>query len=503
MTSHREAPSVSQDPVADNTDLYAFVSPDATSTVTLISNFVPLEDPAGGPNFHSFGDDVLYAINVDNDADGQVDISYQFQFTTSYTNPGTFLYNTGPISSLTDPNWNVRQTYSVTKVTYGQGFGPFQGQGRTQTLGRNIPCPPVNVGPRSTPNYAALASAAVTSLGDGVTVFAGQRGEGFYVDLGSIFDLGALRPFQALHLIKIPDSDNYPGTDLTTPPYDGNNGVGGTKGFNVHSIAIQVPKTQLTSDGSSPTDPMSPKSVIGVWTSASRQKISVQRSTDQYGNDNPGNESGPYTQVSRLGMPLINEVVIPLGKKDIWNLSDPQNDSQFLSYYQNPELQNLLPVLYPGVFPELAALLTKPASARPRADLVAILLTGIPPGLIPGFQNQTGSVNADYLRLNMAIAPTTTNNNPPAGSASRFGILGGDLGGFPNGRRVFDNVTAVELRAIAGATYPLVATYTADGASGVLTDGTTNDVPYLNNFPYLALPHQGFLHYHDPNSPNA
>ena len=493
MTSHREAPSISRDPVADNTDLYAFVSPDAPDTVTMISNFVPLEEPAGGPNFHSFGDDVLYAINIDNDADGQLDISYQFQFNTSFTNPGTFLYNTGPISSLSDPNWNVRQTYSVSKVTYDKnGKG-----GKSKKLGDNIPCPPANIGPRSTPSYAALASAAVTSLGNGVTVFAGPRGEGFYVDLGSIFDLGALRPFQAAHLITIPASANY-------DPGNPSAGVNGTKGFNVHSIAIQVPKTQLTRDGTVPSDPMSAGSVIGVWTSASRQKTSMQPSTDPRGKLNPGNESGPFTQVSRLGMPLVNEVVIPLGKKDLWNLSDPSNDAQFLSYYQNPELQNLIPFLYPGVFPNLSALLAQPASTRPRADLVAILLTGIPAGLIPGFQNQTGNVPADYLRLNMAIAPTSTSNNPSPSSGTRFGILGGDLGGFPNGRRVFDNVTAVELRAIAGATYPLVApTFAPDGAAGVLADGTSNDVAYLDNFPYLPLPHQGFLHYHDPNSPNA
>jgi len=466
----------------------------------MISNFVPLEDPAGGPNFHSFGDDVLYSINIDNDADGLLDISYQFQFTTTITNPGSFLYNTGPISSLTDPNWNVRQMYSVSKVTYGDasdeqddgsGSGSGQGQGRTMVLGKNIPCPPVNIGPRSTPNYAALAGAAITSLGNGVTVFAGQRGEGFYVDLGSIFDLAALRPFQAAHLIKIPASDNY-------DPGNPSAGVNGTKGFNVHSIAIQVPMTQLTSDGSTPTDPMSPKSIIGVWTSASRQKTMMQPSADRHGKLNPGNESGPFTQVSRLGMPLINEVIIPLGNKDFWNLSDPSNDANFASYYNHPELQNLLPVLYPGVFPNLAAL------TAPRADLVAILLTGLPAGLIPGFQNYTGTVQADYLRLNMAIAPTTTDNNPPSSSSRRFGLVGGDLAGFPNGRRVFDNVTAVELRAIAGALYPLVApSYVPDAAAGALTDGTTNDIPYLDVFPYLPLPHQGFLHYHDPNSPNA
>jgi hypothetical protein len=498
MTSHREAPSISTDPVADNTDLYAFVSPDAPDTVTIISNFVPLQDPAGGPNFYSFGDDVLYEIKIDNNGDGVPDIVYAFNFTTMIQNPGTFLYNTGPISSLTDPNWNIRQFYSVTRYSNSKAEGQH-----TIVLGTNLPCPPVNIGPRSipdSPGYTSLAAAAVNSLGEGMKVFAGQRGEGFYVDLGSIFDLGTLRPFQAAQLITIPPSDNYP------PPTGPNGGVDGTKGFNVHSIAIQVPKRLLTSNGSSPNDPMSPQSVIGVWTSASRRSVKIHAAVGQTGSFQAGNESGPFTQVSRLGMPLVNEVVIPVGQKDLWNLSNPANDSQFLSYYQNPMLQNLLPVLYPGVFLDLAALLTEPPSARPRADLVAILLTGLPSGLIPGFQNYTGPLQADYLRLNMAIPPNsaTSNNNPAPTDPSRFGLLGGDLAGFPNGRRVFDNVTGVELRAIAGVTYPLVApTYVPDGAAGQLTDGTTNDVPYLSTFPYLALPHQGFLHYHDPNSPSA
>ncbi|MGH9920512.1 MAG: DUF4331 domain-containing protein [Nitrososphaerales archaeon] len=491
MTSHREAPSISKDPVADNTDLYAFVSPDAKHTVTLIANFVPLQDPAGGPNFHSFGDDVQYWIYVDNDGDGIANITYQFEFSTVVTNPGTFLYNTGPISSLTDPNWNVRQFYSVTR--YVQDGTTTN----TTVLGRHLPCPPVNIGPRSipdSPGYASLAAAAVNDLGSGIKVFAGQRGEGFYVDLGSIFDLGTLRPFQDAHLIQIPPTDNYP------PPNGPNGGVGGTKGYNVHSIAIQVPKVHLTSDGNDPTDPSSSKSVIGVWAAAGRQRNRHGSGVDESGNAEPGHDSGPFTQVSRLGMPLINEVVIPVGQKDFWNLSDPSKDSQFVSNYQKPELQGLLPVLYPGVFPNLAGI------SAPRADLVAILLTGIPPGLIAGFQNYTGPTQADLLRLNMAIPPNpaTSNNNPPANDPARFGLLGGDLAGFPNGRRVFDNVTAVELRAIAGVTYPLVdPSYTPDATAGQLTDGTTNDVLYLSAFPYLALPHQGYLHYHDPNSPNA
>jgi len=198
MSSHREAPAISKDPVADNTDLYAFVDPADTSKVTLLANFIPLEEPAGGPNFFQFGDEVLYEILVDNDGDGEEDVVYQFRFKTVVQNPGTFLYNTGPISSLTDPNWNVRQSYAVTRV---QGE---RDEGRRKVLGSDLPTPPVRIGPRSTPDYVSLANAAVQDLGDGVKTFAGQRGEGFYVDLGSIFDLGALRPFQNLHLIPTP-----------------------------------------------------------------------------------------------------------------------------------------------------------------------------------------------------------------------------------------------------------------------------------------------------------
>ncbi len=476
MTSHREAPSISKDPVADNTDLYAFVSPDKPDTVTMISNFIPLEEPAGGPNFHAFGDDVLYAINIDNDADAMTDISYQFRFTTTIQSPNTFLYNTGPIMSLTDANWNVRQLYSVTRVDLDKN-----GKGKSKVLGTNLSTPPVNIGPRSTPDYKMnLADPAIHDLGSGVSVFAGQRGEGFYVDLGSIFDLGTLRPFQSLHLI--------PG------PFGPSVGVDGTKGFNVHSIAIQVPKTQLTSDGSSPTDPMDSKSVIGIYTSASRQRASVLPTVNKDGHVERGHEEGPFTQVSRLGMPLINEVVIPLGMKDFWNLSDPSNDSQFVQSYQTPQLQTLLPILYPGQFPNLAGV------SSPRADLVAILLTGIPPTVVPGFPgNFTGSTQADLLRLNMAIPPNTTVDPNDSASAFRFGLLGGDNAGFPNGRRVFDNVTAVELRAIAGATLPFVMPlFTPDAAAVLLTDGTTNDLPYLPTFPYLATPYQGYSHEHDP-----
>ena len=481
MTSHREAPGTSKDPVADNTDLYAFVSPDKPETVTIISNFIPLEEPAGGPNFANFGDDVLYEIKIDNDGDAVEDVTYQFRFKTTFTNPGVFLYNTGQIGSLTDPNWNIRQSYSVTKVTSG---GDDEDDENGTVLGKDLPSPPVNVGPRSTPSYAALASAAINTLSDGSRAFAGQRGEGFYVDLGSIFDLGTLRPFAGAHVI----------------PNPGGSPVNTLKGYNVHSIAIQVAKTSLTADGKLPTDPAKPNSTIGIWSTAGRRRAVVHKDDDD-DDDHSGRkvEAGPFTQVSRLGMPLINEVIIPVGAKDFWNASQPKRDSQFLKYYQDPTLQNLLPVLYPTAFPNLKALLAQPAASRPRVDLVAILLTGIPPGL-PGlgnFQNVTTSTPADLLRLNMAFGPSTTDTNPDAGSPHRLGLLGGDFDGFPNGRRVFDNTVAVELRAVAGATYPLIATFTPDAAAGALTDGTNNDLPFLSTFPYLATPYDGYTRKHD------
>jgi hypothetical protein len=457
MSSHREAPAIAKDPVADSTDLYAFVSPDAPETVTLIANYIPLEGPDGGPNFFEFGDDVLYVIYVDNDGDAQPDVSYQFRFETKIKNPNTFLYNTGPISTINSASWNRPQFYSVTRVA-----GDSQ-----KVLGEGLACPPCNVGPRSTPTYPALASSAVHSLGGQSKVFAGQRQEGFYVDLGSIFDLGALRPFQNLHLLPLP---------AITP------GVNGTQHLNVHTIALQVPIADLTRDGSASFSGVAdPKAVIGVWTAAFRRKARIRPDTDDDGQDV---ESGPWVQVSRLGNPLFNEVVVPMSKKDRWNALPPSSDEQFLKYVQHPELAGLLPVLYPGVFPHLAGL------TAARADLVAILLTGIPSGIIPGFQNFTGAKIADVLRLNMAIHPAT--------KPSIMGILGGDLAGYPNGRRVADDVVTIELRAIAGATYPLVnSSYTPDGAAGLIYDvenpaGNTPPVSYLSSFPYLNHPESGF-----------
>jgi hypothetical protein len=458
MSSHREAPEITKDPVADSTDVYAFVSPDHPDTVTLIANYIPLQGPAGGPNFYAFGDDVLYEIHVDNNADARADITYQFRFRTTLQNPDTFLYNTGPILSPHDPNWNRRQTYTLTRVTHG----------KSEVLASGLASPPCNIGPLSTPNYHALAHNTIHVLPNGISVFAGQRAEGFYVDLGAIFDLGDLRPFEQLHA-------QY-GLNAFTKSAPG---VNATAGLNVHTLALQIPMGQLLKSGR-PGKPSDPGSVIGVWTSASRQKVSL------WDADKAEHvHSGPWHQVSRLGNPLFNEVLVGIGHKDRWNALPPSEDKRFADRVAHPELAALLPALYPGVFPNLDKL---NKSGQARADLEAILLTGIPSGIIPGFQNFTGTTQADLLRLNTAIPPST--------SPSQLGVLGGDLAGFPNGRRVFDDVVSIELRAIAGVTVPLVdKTFTPDAAASKVTDGLdASSVPsgYLPWFPYLGDPYSGF-----------
>jgi hypothetical protein len=447
MSSHREAPQISKDPVADSTDLYAFVSPDKHDTITLIANYIPLQLPSGGPNFYEFGEDVLYEINIDNNGDGLADISYQFRFTTTVRDPGTFLYNTGPITSLSDSSWNRVQTYEVA-VTSGGG---------TTVLGTGLPCPPCNIGPLSTPDYPGLAGDAVSSVG-GITVFAGQRAEAFYVDLGSIFDLGDLRPLANAHAFG----------SLSAGP-----GVNATNNLNVNSIAVQVPISAVTTSG---------HPVIGVWTTASRQKARVYDADQgEYVN------AGPFVQVSRLGNPLVNEVLIPMGSKDLWNTLPPDQDKQFLSYVTQPGLAALLNVLYPGAFPNLAAAVR---AGTARADLEAILLTGIPAGIISKtFTTFTGPVIADMLRLNTSIAPA---HNPKI-----LGVLGGDLAGFPNGRRVTDDVVTIELQAVAGATLPLVdKSYKVDAVVPSVTDFKPDPPaigsPPTGTFPYLGTPYSGY-----------
>ena len=427
-SSHREAPLISSDPLADNTDVYAFMSPDAPDLVTLIASFAPFEDPAGGPNFYKFGDNVLYEIKIDNNGDAREDVTYQFRFKTSVANGNTFLYNTGPITSLDSPNWNVRQSYTVTRVLGSNGLG-----GRSTVLGKDLTTPPVNIGFRSTPNYDALAAAAVEDLGDGVRVFAGQRDDPFFVDL-NVFDL------------------------LAVPPADTDN-KDSLAGYNVHTIAIEVPIAALTANRTRPASGSDPNAVIGVWSTASRPSVTVRK-------DGSEKAEGTSIQVSRLGQPLVNEVVIPRAAKDLFNSLEPTEDGAALPYVLDPEVPKLLSLLF-GI--------QSPPS--PRNDLVTIFLTGI-----PGLNQPPGVRPSEMLRLNTGIAPVFTPNS--------LGVLGGDVAGFPNGRRLTDDVVDIALRAMAGAT-PLTPTFNT-GINAQLGDGVAaNDKPFLSVFPYVATPHAG------------
>jgi hypothetical protein len=440
--SHREAPLTAQDPAVDNTDTYAFRSPADPSKVTLIANFIPFQDPFGGPNFFFFGDDVRYDINVDNDGDAVADITYEFRFNTTDPVAGIPLYAAAPIESL-DDDYNRKQTYSVTVVR----------DGVREILGQNLQVPPYNAGPRTTPNYSALADAAIEDLGDGISSFAGPRDEVFAVDLGSIFDLGGLRPLNEAHAI----------------PLSTQAGVNSDDGKNVHSIALEVPIAELTED-----DP-----TIGIWSTANRKKVRV---FDENNGATPINR-GRWVQVSRLGNPLVNEVVIPIALKDTFNSLRPDQDAATLSGLEvepfategpiplvtDPILADLIEELYPSVD-------TPPDGSR--TDLVSIFLTGI-----PGVNVQANGKAAEMLRLNTSIAPTAEPNP--------LGVIAGDNAGFPNGRRLGDDVIDIGLRAVAGGTV-LTPDFNRS-PNNALGDGVVgNDMPYLSDFPYIPHPHSGY-----------
>jgi hypothetical protein len=472
--SHREAPLIAGDASADNTDVYAFVSPDNPNSLTIIANFVPFEEPGGGPNFFPFDPSVNYGIHVDNNGDGKADIRYDFRFktfrkSTNFAGIPTFLYNDGPITSLGDTNLLTWQTYSIRR--------------NGTLIASSARVAPPNIGPRSTPNQAALAAASVKSLSNGIKFFAGQRDDPFFVDVGSIFDVGGLRPFNSLHAAPL---DDAPGVDSTG-------------GFNVNSIAIQVPLRFLTQDRRNPTDANDPDAVLGVWASASRQK---NRSLNANGTMT---SSGPWQQVSRMGNPLINEVIIPTAQKDFWNSQQPYYDWRFAKYYRAPELTAVANALYDAL---------ETPNTTNRSDLVAILLTGldIPDSVtVPGGLQftRTGSRLADMLRVNTGIKPNAAGacvfGVDGGGTPSRLGALEGDLCGFPNGRRLLDDVTDIEIRALVegyGPTLEAVLGVPNLTPNNAIGDGVdANDMPFLPSFPYAGTPHQGYEHEHHPLGP--
>jgi Domain of unknown function (DUF4331) len=386
-SSHREAPLISEDPSADNTDLYAFRSPDKPSTVTIVANWIPGEDPAAGPNYYTFSPSAKYKLNIDRTGDARPDVVYEFRF--GRTAGPAFLGNTVQSWSM----WRNKKLFA---------------RGKT---------PPNNIGPRSTPNYPSLVSKSIVRKG-GLSIFAGQRDDAFFGDIGAIFDLLAFRKGTGA---------NGGGKDFFA-------------GYAVHAIALQIPIAQL--DARNDT--------IGVYASTERQNVTVD-----------GKLKRGWTQVSRLGNPLVNEVVVPTPFKDVWNRSAPVNDAQFAGPVVEPVLAKLMNQLYKLNAPE-----------KDRDDLVAVFGTGVK-GL-----NFTGPTVADLLRLNYSIPVT------PATRVNRLGVIAGDNGGFPNGRRLDDDVVDIAERVMAGF---------LKGNKVELGDGVNDgDVNPLASFPYEAHPASGF-----------
>jgi len=441
-SSHREAPLSSIDPTGDDTDVYAYTADDAPGALTVVSNWVPFEDPAGGPNFYKFDDRANYYINIDNTGDGKYDVRYQFKFKTKVRNKNSFLYALPGVSSISDPKLNVVQTYQVVRETYSNGKLKS-----AKRIAKNLPVAPNNVGPKTIPNYDKVAAEAIQSLPGGGKVFAGQADDPFFVDLGDIFD--------AINIRK------------------GTGNAGGGKddlaGYNVHTIVLQVPEANVTKDGKSVSGATASNAVVGVWSSTDRKRLQVTgvaaAATAKKAKSKKATSS-EYVQVSRLGNPLVNEVIIPLGKKDFFNATQPSDDlKNFGKYVLEPELAKVINILFPGLnVPE-----------KDRTDIVQALLTGLP-GLT---EIAKGAPPTDTLKLNLGVPPTTD----PA-KFSTFGVVAGDNAGFPNGRRLADDVTDLSLRVVGGF---------LKGNKLPLGDGVDkNDVDFRKTFPYIAAPHDGF-----------
>lgn len=465
-SSHREAPFITQMPKVDGTDFYMFRSYEAgrAGFTTLIADYAPFQNPVDGPNYYEMDPEALYEIHIDNNGGGKENLTFQFRFTNTNKNDQLtvggksvsipLVINGGPINSLNPPGINVRETYTLTLVRGDRRTGSVQQIANASTGSLVFEKPIDNIGNKSIPNYAAYAALHVFPINiPGCPmqgkVFVGQRKDPFVVNLGETFDL-----------INI----QYPATAFN--PKAESAATDSLANKNITSMELEVPTACLT-NGSEP--------VIGGWTTASVRQGRLIDPTPNTGT--ASKEGGAWTQVSRLGMPLVNEVVIGLKDKDQFNHSKPVNDAQFLTYVTNPTLPALVQILFGG------AGVVAPTNF-PRNDLVTAFLTGI-----PGLNQPAKVVPSEMLRLNTSI--------PVAASQSRIGVIGGDNAGFPNGRRPGDDVVDIALRVVMGRLCILnIGCKPTDAPSGSIdfTDGAYLDSTFFDNtFPYLKTPLPGSL----------
>jgi Domain of unknown function (DUF4331) len=484
-SSHREAPFITTHPKVDGTDFYMFNSyePGRAGYVTLIANYQPFEDPQGGPNYYTMDPNALYEIHIDNNGDGVEDLTFQFRFRVADSGLAVMaggksipvpLSNIGTLSAASTATQNVIETYSVTLVRGDRRKGPAAAVTDAATGSPTFNKPFDNIGAKSIPDYPSYANSFIYTINipgcdKPGRLFVGQRKDPFVVNLGETFDLVNIK---------------YPVEELAPPGTNARQlAPNSVVGYNVTSLALEVAASCLT-NGSDP--------VIGGWTTASIRQTHVVNPEPQSGKSvasvgpvtqptGASIEGGAWAQVSRLGMPLVNEVIIGLPDKDRWNASVPKNDGQFGDYVTNPSLPVLLQTLF-------GAAGVRAPNVYPRTDLVAAFLTGI-----KGLNEPAHATAAEELRLNTGIAPT------PMASQNDLGVLGGDLGGFPNGRRPIDDVVTIELRVAMGV---LLSPFDgsakdpdpASDASRQLhyTDGVEpNPADYLTVFPYVSTPLAG------------
>ena len=443
--SHREAPITALDRGADITDWYTFISPNNPNKVVMILNVDPLLEPANGPNYFPFDPNIVYAMHVDNNNDGVAeDVNFEFRFTTETRLPGVFTGFVGnlagipAITKLDGPGsegLSLRQHYSVTMIKNGVATD--------LTAGKTLFAVPSNVGAKTMPNYNSLFNQGIYDLGNGVRVFAGTVNDPFYIDLGGFFDSVNFRMAAGGGVLSAAqdadDTHNYAPDAVA--------------GYNVNTIVIEVPSTMLTVDGKLHSAGEK-QAVIGTYGTTSRPAVQVRRTQ--------GADSNDFAQVQRMGNPLINEVIIGTGFKDKFSTDEPENDAQFADFVLHPLLADILKSI--GV----------PVPSGDRTDLLPLVLY-MPP-ICPGCgPNDRGAI-ADLLRLNTGIPQTPWDN------MKRLGVLAGDFGGFPNGRRPVDDVTDIATRVVAGILVDPVKFGTRLG-DGVNTDG--DNLGFKNMFPFV------------------